>query len=358
MASRNEKENYNCIMEIINTAVCNGLREIFKQEWDKQYGTTKGLWDDTSISGNQLYNMEKARPGVKKQYLNSYQSGKRSEWDCSNALSKHFARHVANAVKELRDLRNNIIHDFGSQHGISEAAFDNACKKVENCLTVLNPSTLADLERIRNSFKGNYVIDLTKIIYIGWWAILIGVSFYWFTDAIHAKSLFRVLPTRPVHLVANRSRTVNAILEDLQILSLRNNRTLSYLYISGNPGSGKSQLVGLVGQRYGTSIPGRWFRSSTSFFVMTLNGRSLHDILESYVDFAGRVNCDQSNIASIRNSIEATTEMKIQTIQREIAKMFRNFKGEYSWLLIVDNVVNLSEISLFLPQLEDEDWQG
>ncbi|CAB4023138.1 Hypothetical predicted protein [Paramuricea clavata] len=164
--------------------------------------------------------------------------------------------------------------------------------------------------------------------------------------------------TRPVHLVANRSRTVNAILEDLQILSLRNNRALSYLYISGNPGSGKSQLARLVGQRYGTSIPGSWFRSSTSIFVMTLNGRSLHDILESYVDFAGRVNCDQSNLASIRNSIEATTEVKIQTIQREIAKMFRNFKGEYTWLLIVDNVVNLSEISLFLPQLEDEDWQG
>ena len=50
--SRSEKKNYNCIMEIMNVAVCQDLREIFKQEWDKHYGGTKGMWDDTCKSGN------------------------------------------------------------------------------------------------------------------------------------------------------------------------------------------------------------------------------------------------------------------------------------------------------------------
>ncbi|CAB4005599.1 Hypothetical predicted protein [Paramuricea clavata] len=300
----------------------------------------KGLWDDTCISGNELYNMEKPRSHAKP-YLNSYQSGKRSEWDMSalsdailfsNALKKHLAPHVSNKADELRVLRNHLTHKFGSQHKMPDAAVDNAYRKVKNCFKVLKLST-ANVERIRSSSRGNYAVHLTKIVYICL-PILVGVSYYWFTNAIEAKSLFRVLPTRPVHLVANRSRTVNAILEELRSLSIRNNRALTYLYISGNPGSGKSQLARLVGQGYGKNTAYYWFGSTT--FVMTLKRSSLHDILESYAHFARRVDSTENNIANIINSQKTTTAMKIQT----------------------DNVVKLSETSLFLPQLDDEDWQG
>ncbi|CAB4036995.1 Myotubularin-related 14, partial [Paramuricea clavata] len=358
----NEKKNYNSMMEILNVVVCEGLRKVFKQEWDKHYGTSKGLWDDTCISGNELYNMEKPRSHAKP-YLNSYQSGKRSEWDMSalsdailfsNALKKHLAPHVSNKVDELRVLRNHLTHKFGSQHKMPDAAFNNACRKVKNCFKVLKLST-ANVEGIRISLRGNYAIHLTKIMYICL-PILVGVSYYWFTNAIEAKSLFRVLPSRPVHLVANRSRTVNAILDELRNLSIRNNHALTYLYISGNPGSGKSQLARLVGQRYGKRITFYWLGSYT--FVMTLNGRSLHDILESYADFARSVECNENNIENIINSQKTTTAMKIQSLRTEIAKMLKNFKNRCTWLLIADSVIKLDETSSFLPQLEDEDWQG
>ena len=106
------------MMEIMNVAVCEGLREIFKQEWDKHYGATKGVWDDTCKSGNELYNMEKSRRHAKP-YLNLYQSGERSEWDSSalsdailysNALRAHLAPCVSSKVDELRKLRNNLTH--------------------------------------------------------------------------------------------------------------------------------------------------------------------------------------------------------------------------------------------------------
>ena len=130
---------------------------------------------------------------------------------------------------------------------------------------------------------------------------------------------------------------------------------MTYLYLSGNPGSGKSQLARLVGQGYGTNISGSW--SDNTSFVMTLKGRSTQDILESYANFARRLDCTDKDIANIVNSKSTTIVMKIQSLKISIAKMLKDFKNKYTWLLIVDDVVQLGEISSFLPQLDDEDWQ-
>ena len=352
----------------MNVAVCEGLREVFKKEWDKHYGTTKGVWDDTTKSGNELYNMESTRRHAKP-YLNFYQSGKRSEWDCtalfdailySNALKNHLNPHVTNKVDELRKLRNELTHTFGPQHKISDIKFENAYKKVQNCFQALKLSTVK-VEKITHSFKRKFITSPQKLACICFIVFVAGllscVLYYSLANPMTDKSLFyfRVLPTRPVHLVVNRSRTVNAILEELHSLSIKNNRSLTYLYISGNPGSGKSQLARLVGQRYGANSLRIW-STDGSAFVMTLKGTSLPDILWSYDDFARRLDCNADNIAKIINSNETGTMVKIERLKTEIAKRLQEFRN--SWLLIVDNVVKMSEIILFLPQLEDEDWQG
>lgn len=358
------------MMEIMNVAVCEGLRETFKQEWDKHYGATKGVWDDTCKSGNELYNMEKSRRHAKP-YLNLYQSGERSEWDSSalsdailysNALRAHLAPYVSNKVDELRKLRNNLTHVHGPQNKIANTDFDKAYKKIQNCFKVLKLSTKSS-EKILNSWKRKILVNVKNMTYICLTIFLAGLlssaSYYWYTNSSTVKSLtpFRSLPVQPIHLVANRSRTVNAILEELQSLSIRNNRSLTYLYISGNPGSGKSQLARLVGQQYGLddSLKGSLYNGNV--FVMTLKATSVQSILESYVEFARRVDCDGNIVMNIMNSDKTITELKIQWLKTEIAKILNNVK-EKSWLLIVDNVANLQEISLFLPQLGDEDWQS
>ena len=220
------------------------------------------------------------------------------------------------------------------------------------------------VEKILNSWKRRILINFSKMTYICLSLFIAGLlssaTYYWYTHPITAKALtsFRILPVRPIHLVANRSRTVSARLEELRNLSIRNNRSLTYLYISGNPGSGKSQLARLVGQKYGlsSSLKDRIFDGIV--FVMTLKATSVQNILESYADFARRVNCNDSVMTNIINSSQTTTESKINSLRMEIAKILKNAKKEYTWLLIVDNVVKLKEIALFLPHLEDEDWQS
>ena len=331
----------------MNVPVCEGLREIFKQEWDKHYGAAKGVWDDTSKSGNELYNIEKSRPHAK-QYLKSYQSGKRSEWDISalsdailysNAIKKHLSPHVFDKVNVLRELRNKLIHVDGSQHEISESELNNAYKKIHNCFKVLKLPT-KNVDEILNSSKRKFFI----YIFIFFAGLLSSASYHWYTNPITAKSLtsFRILPVRPLHLVANRSRTVNAILEELQNLRIRNNRSLTYFYISGNPGSGKSQLARLIGQQYGFNNSLKDSSPDSIVFVMTLKARSEKDILESYADFARRVDCNDSIIANIINSSKTKAKRKIQNLKTEIAKLLKNVQNKYTWLLIVDNVVKLT----------------
>ena len=58
------------------------------------------------------------------------------------------------------------------------------------------------------------------------------------------------------------------ITEQLKQLKTTNENNLSRLYISGNPGSGKSQLAGLVAEHFFTE--GKEIPCATSF-VMTLN---------------------------------------------------------------------------------------
>ena len=151
-------------------------------------------------------------------------------------------------------------------------------------------------------------------------------SCYWYSDSMTNKGLksFRILPVRPIHLVANRSRTVNAILEELHSLSIRNNQSLTYLYMSGNPGSGKSQLARLIGQQYGLSDSMKASVHYRNVFVMTLKAGSIQDTLESYADFARRVDCDDSIIINIINSSRTKAGMKIQSLKTEIVKVLNN----------------------------------
>ena len=83
---------------------------------------------------------------------------------------------------------------------------------------------------------------------------------------------FCVLPPKPSQQVAGRGHEVAKIEKELDNLRKANENSLSYCYISGNPGCGKSQLAGLVAKRfYDEAISG----PSDPSFVMTLNAEKL-----------------------------------------------------------------------------------
>lgn len=85
-------------------------------------------------------------------------------------------------------------------------------------------------------------------------------------------SPFCVLPPKPSHHVTERNREADEITKQLKELKEANKNDISYLYISGNPGSGKSQLAGLAAKRFfdeAKAIP------SATPCVMTLNAATL-----------------------------------------------------------------------------------
>ena len=88
---------------------------------------------------------------------------------------------------------------------------------------------------------------------------------------------FCVLPPRPPHVIANRHSDVARALQKLTTLRKANVNSLSFCYISGNPGSGKSQLAGLVAENFYKEA-----RKDTSApsFVMTLNAQNLEWLLD------------------------------------------------------------------------------
>ena len=161
---------------------------------------------------------------------------------------------------------------------------------------------------------------------------------------------FCVLPPRPPHVIASRDSDVAMVSQKLTTLRKANVNSLSFFYISGNPGSGKSQLAGLVAENFYKEA-----RKDTSApsFVMTLNAENLESLLESYFSLARKVSCPAYTITSTENSKDLNAEQKIAKIKDLIATKIHLYS---SWLLVIDNVTNLARMGQFLPKRGNEQW--
>ena len=97
-------------------------------------------------------------------------------------------------------------------------------------------------------------------------------------DQLHKEiSAFCILPPKPSHDVASRDFEVAEIMQQLKQLKSTNENKLNFLYISGNPGSGKSQPARLVAKRFFDEAEEI---SCATSFVMTLNVESYDTLLD------------------------------------------------------------------------------
>ena len=322
----NENRNFICMKTIVSEIGSDGLRTIFKQEWDRRYLTTLGAWNNTAINGQEMHNLENGRRG-KKEHLPKFLNGNINEWDCTVLFDailysecigkdKKVKLHptIKTEVDKLRQMRNKICHL--PQDQLSEHEFEN------------------DSEAVRKSFLA-LGLPTKKIDDIK-------------TERKRLAS-FQVLPPQPTHEVIHRTGTASEIVHDLDSLHKSNNGELSFFYISGNPGSGKSQLASQIGKRF---FDEKMKKQTELTFVMTLNAASLDTLLESYEDFAHRADIPEDTVTSILNSNQ-TIEEKIRSLRTKIATRMEIYKN---WLLIVDNVVNLKLVSTLLP--ERTRWNG
>ena len=134
------EQNYSRIFHATTVILAEGLREIFKQEWDNQYKSTKGEWKDDPRNGMDFYNGESSRN--RKRYariLAIIKNGDRKEWDCltlfyailsSDSLKPGLGATVRKNVDDLRHLRNECAHFSGGI--LSDIEFHAAISKL-NC---------------------------------------------------------------------------------------------------------------------------------------------------------------------------------------------------------------------------------
>ena len=108
-----EKLNYFRACYIAFNLIPEGLRTVFKQEWDFLYKATLfGQWKDTPQNGDDFYNNESRKSHAKNwRSLTTIKKGNTEEWDCTCLLfAILYSDTIGNTLspgirKEVEDLR-------------------------------------------------------------------------------------------------------------------------------------------------------------------------------------------------------------------------------------------------------------
>ena len=143
MEYSSEELNYFRMCHIAVKLLPEGLRKIFKQEWDFRYSTTSyGPLLDTARNGNDFYYEETKRKKttMNGRFLNIIQNCNSSEWDCSclfsvflvsNAIGSTLGPLIHAAVDDLRLVRNDVAHINNDE--LKDAAFQAYVTRVLKC---------------------------------------------------------------------------------------------------------------------------------------------------------------------------------------------------------------------------------
>ncbi|XP_046847957.1 uncharacterized protein LOC124441521 [Xenia sp. Carnegie-2017] len=323
MQSR-EKINYFYLQKILKN-VTKKLVDLFIQEWNTHYKESLGVWENTNVSGQKLFKIEtsKGRP-PEKHILSNFQNGDTSKWDCttlfaailySKSIGTKIEPKVRDAVNKLRNVRNENAHNKDKK--VSDSKYHTMVCDIENSFQDLGFSfnEINEIKSQRNRF-----------------------------------SSFQVLPSKSNHGVVKRTELLNQITADLNNLRSTNNNELTYYYISGNPGSGKSELARQVCEEMYISFD--WESQTT--FVMTLEGKDIDSLLKTYAELYQRLNNDKTVIKNILKEAKSS-EDKIKDFQLLLTQQLKSWQ---TWWIVVDNVVELHKIYPLLPQVGDHSWKN
>ena len=377
-----EQLNYYRICYVVTDVLTEGLRIIFKQEWDNRYRRTWGEWKDQPNNGLDFWNGESLRNRSRNaRLLATMKNGDTAEWDCTMlfyAILYSDCIHGLNPtlkshVDDLRKLRNEDFAHMPRGH-LSEKDFQSVILKVKNAFLALGLPTqkIHDIQN-QTTFPTEELTNILKMVADLNQEVQEKEKKLREKDSellekgkellkkeeqrqvleqqlLTSVSPFCVLPLKPTHDVTGRDSEVNKIAQQLRALKCVNDHILSTLYISGNPGSGKSQLARLVAKRFYDEVKGIPLATS---FVMTLNAENSETLLESYVVFARHCKCPEYAVTNTLNSTDLCADEKIRSLKTLIGARISSYT---SWLLVVDNVINVSQIHGHLPDAGDEQW--
>ena len=132
----------------------------------------------------------------------------------------------------------------------------------------------------------------------------------------------------------------------MQELLNGSNTEVSTIYLSGNPGCGKSQLARQLGSEF-------FSKRSDMTFVATLNAESIETLTDSYITLGSHLGITEYALTNLEISKREKPRETIQQLLRLILPLVRKYSN---WLIIADNVIDLSLVRGFLPQTGSEEW--
>ena len=163
---------------------------------------------------------------------------------------------------------------------------------------------------------------------------------------------FCFLTLKPPHEVIKRSNDIERITNKMQELQNGTNGAVSTIYLSGNPGCGKSQLARQLGH-------GAFSKRSDSteelMFVATLNAESVDTLVDSYITLGRHLGLTEYTLTSLETSKTEKSSEILRQVQRLILPKVQKFS---KWMIIADNVVDLTLVRSFLPQTGSEGGMG
>ena len=331
--------NYFRICYIAFNLVPEGLRQVFKKEWDFRFKPTPGEWKDSPKNGSDFYNNESRKSRSKHaRYLATIQSGNTAEWDCSclffailfsDSIGTTLSAAIKKGVDDLRQIRNDIAHIRETK--VTDAEFRAYVGRV---LLAFNSLSLpiSDIEAVKNQTS----LPMAEVKNL---MATVGNS---------KVESFCILTFKPSHQIIRRSNDVTRIMTKMQELDNESNGTVSTIYLSGNPGCGKTQLARQIGEEFFTRESGE---SEGLRFVATLNAETLETLADSYLSQAKRLGITEYALTKLATA-EVSPKERLQQLRCFI---FPHFKQFSKWLIIADNVVTLPLVYDYLPQTASEE---
>ena len=122
---------------------------------------------------------------------------------------------------------------------------------------------------------------------------------------------------------------------------------VSTVYLSGNPGCGKSQLAREIGQRLFSE------QNDDLIFVATLNTESIETLADSYLTLGRHLGITEYAFTGLESLKQEKPIEAIKQLHRLILPKTNKFT---KWVIIADNVIDLRLVRNLLPQTGSKEW--
>ena len=283
----------------------------------------------------------------------------------SDSIGTTLSAAIKKEVDDLRQVRNDIAHI--SEAKLTDAEFNGYVGRV---LLAFNSLSLpiSDIEAIKNQTKfptaevsklkaqvanlQSELKDVRSDLQVAQGTIQEKEEqVECLMQEINSKlESFCTLTFKPAHQIIRRSNDVTRIMQKMQKLDDGSNRAVSTIYISGNPGYGKTQLARQIGEEFFNIGSGE---SEGLTLVATLNAETFETLADSYLNLAKHVGIPNYSYTNLAATKAISPVERIQHLRCLILPKFKQFS---KWLIIADNVVDLSSVCKYLPQTASEEW--